>query len=461
MKAAITAWLIALPMASAIPAQADDSEASRPTILFNRWQEDWSVLANPEVPREPFDDLKYAPLWTGAYVSLGADIRERFEAQDAENFGVGDTPSQEYVISRTEGHVDFHWDGLQAFVQLQSDFAPGKLILTPVDQDRLDLEQAFVAYRIEFGDGGELQVRAGRQQIAFDLQRFISVRDGPNVRQSFDALWMEYKLGKWLFTGFYSQPVQDRDLRVFDDYSSNSFTYGGVHAEYRFTGTIGVSASISQFKQDDVRWIAVAGDELRNVFDGRFFGTYKDFDWDVEGMGQLGHIAEDHIAAWAIGALAGYTFEAVGWTPRLGLQLDAASGNSNPNSKTFGTFNPLFPNGYYVTLAGFTGYTNFVHVKPSITVKPVPELTVMLAVADQWRETTADAVYTQPDIPVAGTANHGSAYTGAYVQGRLDWQVNAHLTASLEAVRFNVAESVIQAGGHDGNFVGVESKFAW
>jgi hypothetical protein len=41
---------------------AADAAAGRPVIKFNRWQEDWSVLANPDVPREPFDDLKYIRL---------------------------------------------------------------------------------------------------------------------------------------------------------------------------------------------------------------------------------------------------------------------------------------------------------------------------------------------------------------------------------------------------------------
>jgi hypothetical protein len=40
----------------------------------------------------------------------------------------------------------------------------------------------------------------GRQQIAFDLQRFISVRDGRNVRQSHDAAWADYERGRWRLT---------------------------------------------------------------------------------------------------------------------------------------------------------------------------------------------------------------------------------------------------------------------
>ena len=34
----------------------------RPAIKLNRWQEDWSVLADPRLRTEPLDNLKYIPL---------------------------------------------------------------------------------------------------------------------------------------------------------------------------------------------------------------------------------------------------------------------------------------------------------------------------------------------------------------------------------------------------------------
>jgi hypothetical protein len=37
----------------------------RPKIGLNRWQEDWSVLADPALRTEPLDDLKYIPLSSG------------------------------------------------------------------------------------------------------------------------------------------------------------------------------------------------------------------------------------------------------------------------------------------------------------------------------------------------------------------------------------------------------------
>src|SRR5271169_5737206 len=94
--------------------QADDQAPPRPAILFNRWQEDWSVLADPRVPKEPFDSLKYIPLSADdpkTYLSLGANFRERFEANNASGFGVAPNNNNEWLISRTEWHAALRING--------------------------------------------------------------------------------------------------------------------------------------------------------------------------------------------------------------------------------------------------------------------------------------------------------------------------------------------------------------
>ncbi|HEY2660518.1 MAG TPA: alginate export family protein [Caulobacteraceae bacterium] len=455
---------VSLCAAAAKAQQVDASAPVRPTILFNRWQEDWSVLADPRVPREPFDNLKYISLSPNdpkVYLSLGGGLRERFEGNDAPSFGVGPNHSTDYDISRLEAHADLRLGPqIQIFTQLESAFAPGKTRLTPVDQNRLDLEQAFVAVS-EPLEGGTLRLRLGRQQIAFDLQRFVAARDGPNVRQSYDAAWGDYEHGPWRYLAFYSLPVQNRDLRAFDDYSSARLTYGGLRVERKLSRTVELSASYSRFTQDGVKFPNARGDERRDILDVHLAGVARGIDWDAEAMGQTGRIGEDDIKAWAIGSLAGYTFVNLGWAPRIGLQVDAASGDTNPRDHQLGTFNPLFPNGYYVTLAGYTGYVNFIHVKPSLTLHPTKALKLMLAAAGQWRETTADAVYTQPDIPVAGTAGRPGRYTGTYGQLRADWAVNHNIALALEAVHFAVGDVIRRAGGHDGDYLGAELKFGW
>jgi hypothetical protein len=157
----------------------------------------------------------------------------------------------------------------------------------------------------------------------------------------------------------------------------------------------------------------------------------------------------------------GYTFSDIPLQPRLGIQADAASGDRRPGDGTLGTFNPLFPNGYYFTLAGFTGYTNLIHLKPSLTIKPASNVTLMAAVGLQWRQTTADAIYVQPNTPIPGTAGQLGRWSGAYGHVRADWNITSNLTAAIEAVHFEVGDAIRRAGGHNGDYVGVQLGYAW
>ena len=463
--AAAAFCLIAAPQL----ARADDQSAQtatpqRPAIMFNRWQEDWSVLADPRVSREPLDEFKYISLSAVdpyTYLSFGADTRERFESNNAANFGTGSNVAQNYIISRNEFHADLRIaNQVQAFVQFQADYAPWKTMLTPVDRDKLDLEQGFVVLTEPVG-GGTLKLRAGRQQFAFDLQRFVSVRDGPNVRQSYDAGWADYENGPWRFITFYSLPVQVRDITIFDDYSSvTKQTFGMARAEYKLSESLFIAGYYANFTQADVQFPNASGDERRDIFDVHLNGNANHFDFDFEVMNQSGRIGIEPIEAWAVGSLAGYTFADVKWSPRLGIQVDAASGDGN-NKQTFGTFNPLFPNGYYFTLAGYTGYTNLIHVKPSLTLSLTPSLKIAIAAAAQWRQNTADAVYTQPDVPVPNTAGRPGAYTGSYGQLRLDWTIDRATSFAVEAVHFAIGDALRNAGAHDSNYLGVEIKHGW
>jgi hypothetical protein len=98
-------------------------------------------------------------------------------------------------------------------------------------------------------------------------------------------------------------------------------------------------------------------------------------------------------------------------------------------------------------------------LKPSITVNPVAGLSVMAAVGLQWRQTTADAVYVQTNA-VPGTTGTGGLWTGAYAQLRVDYRFNANLTGAIEAVHYQIGETVRQAGSRDSDYLGVELKYS-
>ncbi|QNK03922.1 alginate export family protein [Dyella telluris] len=447
---------------STLAASVQDATA-RPAVRSNRWQEDWSVLTDPALRTQGGDALKYIALSAGdpgTYLSFGVNLRERVEMSDAASFGIGHVPNDSYLLQRFQLHADLHFAHYwQAFVQVEDARTVNKQVIGGADRNPWDLRLAFLAYVRTF-DAGTFKARVGRQDFAFDLQRFVSLRDGPNVRQSFDAAWVDWETGKWRFIAFVSQPVQYSDLHPFDDTSNRHFRFDTLRVERLVWGKDELSAYYSLYARDNARYLDATGSEHRDVYDVRFAGSQAGVDWDAEGMLQRGHVGSKDIDAWGAGARIGYTWD-MHWLPRLGLQVDGASGDRHPGDDKLGTFNPLFPNGYYFTLAGFTGYTNLIHLKPSVTVKPVSKLTLMGAVGFQWRQTTADAVYVQPNIPLPGTAGKGGRWTGVYAQVRADYAFNANFTGAVEAVHYNAGHAIRDAGGRDGDYVGVEGKFMW
>jgi hypothetical protein len=453
----------ALAMLSLTPVRVGADTPDRPAIAFNRWSEDWSVLADPDVPREPLDELKYIPLSdvdAHTYLSFGANIRERFEVNDA-NFGTGGNQQDSYLLSRVEAHADLRIAGrVQMFLQLQSDTAPGKEPLTSVDQDRLGVEQGFVAVSEPLGDG-ELGIRVGRQENGFDLQRFLSVRDGPNVRQSYDGVSIAYTRGPWRFITVYTHPVENRDVSYFDDYSSRHLTLDLVRIERQITSSSSLSAYVGQFRQDDVRFPSASGNERRDLVEVRYTGVSGRVDWDAEAMSQNGRIGAQTIRAWATGAVIGRTFGSTRFRPRISLQFDAASGDKSPTDHQLDTFNPLFPSGHYFTTAGYTTYANLVHVKTDLSVNPLTNVKLSSGIGVEWRETLADAIYTLPDVPVPDSAGRGGRYVGTYGQFRADCGLTPHIALALEAVHFSAGATVVSVGGHDTKYVGAEVRYGW
>ena len=115
------------------------------------------MLADPALRTEPLDNLKCIPLSSGdpnSYASLGLNLRERVESTRIAPFGIGNHHTNRYLIQRLELHADIrpnaNW---QIFVQLQDDRAFGKDIITPGDENPLDVEQASLLTAVTSQEG--------------------------------------------------------------------------------------------------------------------------------------------------------------------------------------------------------------------------------------------------------------------------------------------------------------------
>jgi len=155
-------------------------------------------------------------------------------------------------------------------------------------------------------------------------------------------------------------------------------------------------------------------------------------------MGQIGTVGSKTIRAWRLGP-APATRSPINLAPADRHSGRCSLGRQTRRRQYDRNVQSAIPERYYFTLAGYTGYTNLIHIKPSVVVKPADRLSLMGAVGLQWRQTTADAIYVQPNNPVPGTAGRGGRWTGIYGQSPSRICRRSNLVGAIEAVHYEIA----------------------
>src|SRR5947208_280656 len=188
-------WLaaVSLTISGALPAQNIDSTASLAPPPFKkvRYDENYEYLRDPLRRADYLDAIKFIPLNTNKhwYLTLGGDIRERYEYFHNNLWGRGPQDQDGYLLQRYMVHADAHFgDRFRFFTQFKSGLGDGRNGgPRPTDRDDFDLHQAFFDVRVSWSDVDSLTLRAGRQELAYGSSRLISFREEPNVRRSFDG----------------------------------------------------------------------------------------------------------------------------------------------------------------------------------------------------------------------------------------------------------------------------------
>lgn len=430
---------------------------SPPPFKLIRSDEDYSYLADPGRRSSLEDQLKYIRLGDSGYLSLGGELRERFDSFDAPKFGIG-TSQDSYVLQRVLLHADAHiGDRVRVFVQLgQANAFDKNRPYSVSDADKIDLQNAFVD--VVADPDRHLTLRLGRQEIAFNAtQRFVSVREGPNVRQSFDGVRATWAQQQIRLDAFATRPVNYKP-GSFDDSSDASQSFYGLHLSDQLAARQLLEAYAIELDRRQVRFGSVTGDEKRHSFGTRLAGTEDGLDHDAEAVYQTGSFGGREIRAWAIGLIGGFTF-ASPWSPRAGLEFDAGSGDRHPEGRRLETFNPMFPKGTYFNESALTSWANLVMLRASATVQPSASASVSASVGERWRQTGDDAVYLQPYTPIAATLANGERRVGTAYQLDATWRANRYITFTAEALHQTAGPAIRFAGGRPVNFAMFISQF--
>ena len=439
------------------PAQAQ-SQDRPPLGVLPAYSRDYTFLADPARRTDALDTLKYIPLGSSpdVYLSLSGEARLRYDDfTHNPGFGINAPLSDDYVFTRAALGADLHLGPrLHLFGQLVSTRVNGKIgALSQTDASGYDWQQGFAEVSLPQTGETHLGLRLGRQEVILGSQRLVALRDGPNIRQAFDGVRFLMKRDRFDLTAFAFHPVRP-GVRSFDDRSDRSQDFYGVYATIPLAGVTGawLDLYVLQLNRRAARFAQGTADERRSSVGGRLWGNRAAIDYNFEALYQFGDFGSKTIRAWTWSSDTGYTPSGLALAPRFGLKADIASGDKNPNDGVLGTFNPLFPKGGYFTETGLVGPANIADLQPNLTLNPSRSVSLVLGIDLLWRQTTADAVYRQPNVPIPGTSGAAKRFTGTQAFVSPTWQIDSHTLLSATFVHASAGQAIRVAGGKPSDY---------
>ncbi len=429
-------------VAQTVDANTSNVNSAPPPYKTLTQDEDWTYFRDSSRQSDWLDSIKYIRLGDTAYLSLGGEIRERYEMEDYPWWGQGPGGPDHngYSLQRYLLHADFHLgERVRFFVQFQSSLEFGRNGgPRPVsDRDNLDLEEAFMEVNARPTAKSTLRVRIGRQELSFGSQRLVGVREEPNVRRSFDGVRLTLGLHHWQIDSFATKLVLAKP-GIFDNLPDPKTTFWGVYAVRPWRvlphGTIDVY--YLGLDRKDANFARGTGNELRHSIGTRVSGETVAWDYNYETVFQWGSFGSGHIRAWTVASDNGYTLTNVRFRPRLGVRADVTSGDGDPKAPTLRTFNPLFPKGSYFGEIALISPLNHIDLHPSVEFRVAKNWTITPACIFFWRESLDDGIYRPPTTLIRSAGTSRSRYVGTQPSIQVEWQINRHASWTANYTHF-------------------------
>jgi hypothetical protein len=463
------AWLISILLALPSTLLADDMTNTNETVTPPppyqplRYNESYAYLTNAANRIDWLDRIKYIPLRADeplCYLTLGGELRERFEGNYDPNFGIGVPGPNSYLLQRITMLADLHLgprvrffaEGVSGLEEGNSQPAP------PTQQDPIDLQFAFLDVVPYLTDDESLTVRVGRFGLSFGSGRLVDTRPPVNVDFRYDGAELLYSRPLWNATAFLTQPVMDSGGLNGENHST---TFWGLYVTHWLDAphARGLDLYYLGIYNKEATFASGTAPERRQTFGTRQFGTWKQWDLDTEEVLQTGTFGNNPILAWTASMCSGYTVNTT-WQPRLGLKVDVASGSSHADGGQLGTFNALFFKSGYFNDANLIRPQNLIDVHPNLTLKLARNVSLDGGGDVFWRYSKDDAVYALPVSTIAIPAlENASRYVGTAADVNLTWQLQRHLLLQASYVHFFVGSYVRQAGGSNLNYVSTTISF--
>ena len=451
------AWLLAVFVWLVPAARGASPEAGDPIYRPLRYNDDFSYFADRSAHPDPWDPLKYIPLGDGkygpSYLSIGGEFRERLESYLHPNFGLKAPNANAYLLQRLLLNLDAEiTDYVRIFAQMgEFDRLGNRGITNTTDIDHLEPTQAFVDFRLPSSPlGNATVVRIGREELLFGFQRLIAVREGPNVRRSFDGIRVTDHIGSATLDFLTVRPINN-SIGVVDDHTNEKQLLWGFYLTVPIGPALNADFYQLNYGNETARYRGLTGVEQRHTYGFRLFGRADGFDWNGEVAVQQGTFRHQDIRAEMLAGIAGYSFREFAWQPRVAIEANYASGDSGHGS-TIGTFNAMFPRLPYFAETSLLVPANVFDVRPVLSLRPTPAVLATFGWDTLWRASTSEGLYGSGMVQYANTNKAGSARVGTELSADVRWRVDQHLVLGAIAAEFLSGPAVQEAMGKSISF---------
>jgi hypothetical protein len=381
-------------------------------------------------------------------LNVGGEIR--YQYFHYKNPGWGDEPSDPdgFILTRALLHADLKINSrLRTYLELQSSLADGQVDNpSPLDRNPLEAHQVFAEWLIRKQQENTFKVRIGRQELSYGSQRLLSVREGPNNRQSFDAVKLSFSKKNFSADGFYGHYVLARP-GIFDDRPGNGVKLWGGYVVFNQVPILSnVDIYYLGLSKNSAKFDDGAGPEVRHSFGTRIWQSNGDWLYDIESLYQFGSLASSEISAWTASANISYTFRSAALKPQVGLKTELISGDRQHGDGRLNTFNPLFPKGAYFGLAALIGPVNLIDTHPYFSLSITKHLVWSEDYDMFWRMNRDDGIYAVSGKLLYTGQQTISKKIGHQLGSALEYTPNDLIYIRAELTWFNAGKYLKEVG---------------
>ncbi|MCF2496738.1 alginate export family protein [Dyadobacter sp. CY357] len=413
-----------------------------------RYEEDYHKFKS-DSSGNPYRKIKYIPVDTNrSYLSLGGEVRYQYFKYKDPGWGTEPEDRDGFVLNRLLVHADVHiGKQLRIFSQIQSSLIAGNVgPNSPIDENPLNMHQLFVDFSLYTKTGKELLFKLGRQELSYGSQRLISVREGPNSRQAFDALRMIFAKKNVRADAFYSTYVKARSNVFGERFWDRSSQLWGTYIAWNCTSQVPNLDVYYLGVKNNAIFVDAQGKEQRHSVGTRLWKKVGKVNYDLEAVYQFGSLSKSGIKAWTISLDAFSQFKILPCALVIGLKTELISGDKAHDDLRINTFNPLYPRGAYFGLASLIGPYNLSDLHPYIQMELSRKVIWSVDYDMFWRMSGNDGIYAVNGSLVHDGRNINVKEIGDQLGTDVSVQLNPFLFCSIEFTRFNAGKFLHRAG---------------